>query len=94
MFVDLTYDLEKFTGLTIKPEEKEDPDLLHDYAQRLMIKNPAIRFSDLAKAGKMNDMCDEDYEQALKNIKLYVKAVDNKIYYSANDGAAVGRSLG
>ena len=70
MYVDLTYDPEKFTGLTIKPEEKEDPDLLHDYAQRLMIKNPAIRFSDLAKAGKMNDMCDEDYEQALKNIKL------------------------
>ncbi len=70
MYVDLTYDPEKFTGLTIKPEEKEDPDMLCEYAKRLMIKNPAIVFTELAKAGRMNDMCDEDYEQALKNIKL------------------------
>ena len=50
-YFDLKYDDEKFVGLMICPSEEEDPDLLHSYAQSLNLKNPAITFADIAKAG-------------------------------------------
>jgi len=70
MYFDLNYDDSKFRDLTIEPSEKEDPDMLHGYAQKLKITNPAVTFSKLAKAGDFNRMSDEDYELALKRIKI------------------------
>ncbi len=69
MYFDLNYNDECFTGLTICPNEKENPDLLYDYAQSLKIKNPACTFSEIAKAGKFNCMSDDDYRHALELVK-------------------------
>ena len=41
-------------------------------------------------AAAVADFKEKNKRVTLKNIKIYVKAADNKIYYSANDGAAVG----
>ncbi len=78
MYFDLKYDDEKFVGLMICPSEEEDPDLLHSYAQSLNLKNPAITFADIAKAGGMNDMDDDDYTHALNLIKTVSMFFDNK----------------
>jgi hypothetical protein len=70
MFLDLDYNNENFVGLTIEPTATEDADTLHNYANNLVLKNPAITFSEMAKAGLFNDMSDEDYKVALENVKL------------------------
>lgn len=70
MQFDLSYDDEKFLDLTIVPGMREDPDILHDYANRLKIKNPAVGFADMARAGLFNEMSDEDYDNALRRMKL------------------------
>ncbi|MBQ7582839.1 MAG: hypothetical protein IJU25_08475 [Lachnospiraceae bacterium] len=70
MYFELKYDDENLTGLMIRPGETEDPDVLHNYAQMLKIKNVAIAFSDLAKEGGLNDMPDKEYVLALKRVKI------------------------
>lgn len=70
MYFDLNYNDEQFIGLTITPDKSEDPNKLHNYANSLVLKNPAIIFSEMAKAGDMNVMSDEDYAIALENIKI------------------------
>ena len=69
MYFDLNYDNNGFTGSTIRPDDFENPDLLHNYALCLKVKNPAIRFSETTKAGKLNSLSDYDFEVALKRIK-------------------------
>lgn len=78
MYFDIQYDNSRFTDLVISPDENENPDLLHDYATSLKIKNTATTFTKLAKAGKLNDMSDKDYEIALQNIKKVSAFFDNK----------------
>ncbi len=53
----------------IVPSEGEDPEILHNMASRLLIENPAIAFSDMAKAGKLNSYDDEEYEKLLAVVK-------------------------
>lgn len=53
----------------IVPSEGEDPQVLHDIASRLLVENPAIAFSDMAKAGKLNSFTDDEYEKLLAVVK-------------------------
>ena len=69
MEIDLSYDKHRIKALEIVPEASEDPDELYDLSQKLMILNPAIRFS--AKAGAFNELNDEQYEIALNEIKTF-----------------------
>ncbi|MCR5502153.1 MAG: hypothetical protein K6F53_04035 [Lachnospiraceae bacterium] len=78
MKFDLNYDDENFLDLMIAPEMRENPDTLHDYAGRLKIRNPALDFAEMAKAGRFNDMSDEDYEIALRRIKTVSSFFSNK----------------
>ena len=70
MYFDLNYNCKDFVNITICPTEKEDPDLLYDYAQTLRLKNPAVTFTEMAKAGLFNDMDDDEYRRALEGIKV------------------------
>lgn len=71
MFFDLTYDAEgNVTDVVLKPGESEDADKLHDYACILRVDNPALRFSDKAKAGGFDHLDDAEYEKLLNKIKL------------------------
>ncbi len=70
MYLDMNYNDEHFINLTIEPGVKEDADMLHNYANNLVLKNPAVTFSEMAKAGQFNTMSDEDYQFALQKIKL------------------------
>ena len=71
MEIDLSYDKHRIKALEIVPEASEDPDELYDLSQKLMILNPAIRFSTKAKAGAFNNLNDEQYELALNEIKTF-----------------------
>lgn len=70
MYLDLDYNDECFVGLSIEPNATEDADMLHNYANNLVLKNPAVTFSEMAKAGLFNSMSDEDYQVALENVKF------------------------
>ena len=74
----LKYDYKGFTGLVIAPDEKEDPDLLYDYAQTLRLRNPALTFADIAKAGTLNDLSEMDYRRALEKVKTVSRFFDNR----------------
>lgn len=78
MYMDIQYNDERFTGMTIKPEETESSDHLHNQSLQLMVRNPAIRFTEMAKDGYFNEMCDEDYDIALRNIKLVSSFFNNQ----------------
>ncbi len=73
MHFDLDYNDEHFTNLTIEPDVNEDANMLHNYANTLVLKNPALTFSEMAKAGMFNNMSDEDYRDALDNVKFISK---------------------
>ena len=78
MYFELKCDGESITGVVIRPEERENEDLLHNYANTLKVKNAAISFSDMAKAGLFNDMSDDQYRSALEKIKTIGTFFDNK----------------
>ncbi len=68
----INYGLDSFClpkQIHIVPSEGEDPQVLHDIASRLLVENPAIAFSDMAKAGKLNSYDDEEYEKLLAVVK-------------------------
>ncbi len=53
----------------IVPCPNEDVNVLHSMASRLIVQNPAIKFSEDAKAGLYNDFSDDEYEKALAVVK-------------------------
>lgn len=70
MFYDFNYDSgAELEGLIIRPEKSEDPDVLNNYSKILKVRNPKIRFTELARMGKFNDYSDQDYSLMLNSIK-------------------------
>jgi hypothetical protein len=73
MHIDLKYDEKEFLSLTIEADESEDSDILHSYSQKLLIKNPAKTFSEMAQKGAFDSMSDAEYAIALNKIKIISK---------------------
>ena len=68
----IEYGLDRYclpTQIHIVPSEDEDPEMLHNMASRLIVDNPAIAFSDMVKAGKLNSYDDDEYEKLLAVVK-------------------------
>lgn len=68
----IEYGLDRYclpTQIHIVPSEGEDPEMLHNMASRLIVDNPAIAFSDMVKAGKLNSYDDDEYEKLLAVVK-------------------------
>ncbi len=86
MYFNFNYDNEaRLNGLIIRPDKNDDPDVLHNYSKILKIRNPAIRFSELAKMGKFNECSDQDYSVMLNSIKefdrlFFMKKVDVNVF--------------
>ena len=59
----------------LDPFRPGDADRLNMYARKLMIENPSIEFNRLAKAGKFNNMSDDDYTEATRKITKLSKEV-------------------
>ncbi len=72
MYFDFMFDDNaELDNLIIRPDENEDPDVLNYYSKILNIRNPAIRFAELAKMGKFNYYNEQDYSIMLNSIKEF-----------------------
>lgn len=70
MYFNLSYDDNgNVTDIVLKPGINEEADKLHDYSCILKVKNPALDFSEMAKAGVFDEITDEEYEKAITKIK-------------------------
>ena len=70
MFYDFNFDNgAELDGLIIRPEKSEDPDVLNNYSKILKVRNPTIRFTELARMGKFNDYNEQDFSLMLNNVK-------------------------
>lgn len=79
MFFDINYKGTETPDLILRPDGREEPDKLHDYACLLKVKNPAIAFSERTKAGEFNDISDEDFMYILNQVKFISRnCFDNK----------------
>ena len=79
LIADVYYDKEDVEDVVLKPIKKEDIDKLYVYSQIINIKNPAIMFSEDAKAGFFNELTDEEYYIALERIKFVSETFFNKV---------------
>ncbi len=60
----------KIDGITIQPEiEKDDETRLHELSKVLLVRNPAVDFSNAVKRGEYNDVCDDDYHAILRHYR-------------------------
>ena len=72
MYFDFHYDSDaELDGLIIRPDISENPDELHNYSQMLKVRNPEIRFAELAKMGKFSDYNKQDYFVISSSIKEF-----------------------
>ena len=68
----IEYDLDRnflVKTLHIVPTSDENVDELHSIATRLYVDNPAIKFSEDAKAGLFNNYSDNEYDKCLQICK-------------------------
>ncbi len=83
----LDYDLTTgdVNDVIIEPDADEDPDMLNRLSKSLIIQNPASRFNDLVRSGIMNDMSDDDYNEAVRRVRIlsdevFMKAPGQNIF--------------
>ena len=69
MKFEITYVDELVKSAVLVPEPNEDENYLYNLSCILKVKNPAMNFSEMAKAGAFKDISDEEYEFALSKIK-------------------------
>ena len=78
MKLSLEIDEAHVTGFKILLEDNEDDAYFNRLSKELLIKNPAIEFSEDAKQGKYNDLSDEEYEKLLQEVKLFCTLFQNE----------------
>ena len=71
-------------GARLVPGKDDNPDYLYNLSKKLLVVNPAVQFTEAAKAGKFNDVTDPEYYVLLARIKYIAKLFFNTTQYDQN----------
>lgn len=74
MNLEINYDGVRVDDVSLTPDESENVDVLYNYSRNLLVKNPAVDFSERVKSGEFNAYSDDEYDRLLNRMKFFSKS--------------------